>query len=183
MSPLFRFRFLFSSFGPLFLIFAVKLHFDLGVPRVVSEVFLALFVISILVYLQIYQLMTGPNLTCINISDVKSKDSEVFSYLTTYIPPLISRDMSKVEVYLPIAILYLILIAAYMRVSSPYINPYLILSGVRVYEGKDTASRATVTILSRGSPLDGTETLMLHEIGNGDLFYYDGKARVEQNDD
>lgn len=181
MAGFFRLRFLFSSFGPLFAIFAIKLYYDAGVPKAFTWLFGGLFFLSILVFLEIRGRFQGSNETWVALTELKSKDAEVFSYLTTYIPPLIARDMSKVEVYLPLIILYAILVAAYMRLSSPYLNPYFILSGVRVYEGKVASSRSTVTILSKG-PLDGIETLGLHEIGNGDLFYYHGGMRAIQDD-
>jgi hypothetical protein len=171
MTGLFRALFLFSSFGPLYLIFGVKLHFNTGVWWWAEWVAYAFAVASIGVFLYITHRLQRGNGRWIDITDVKSKDSEIFSYITTYIPPLISRDMSDPAVTVPLAILYCVIAVAYFRLDSPYLNPYFIFSGYRIYEGRSKSSRTMMTIISRRQPLNGSGEVMLREVGNGDLYY------------
>jgi hypothetical protein len=134
MAGLFRFIFLFSSFGPLYLIFAVKLWLNCGVPASVAWLAFGAAGSSVLAFAWLRRQLRSDNGTIHEITDAKPKDSEIFSYITTYIPPLITRDMSDPAVYLPLAILYGIVGLAYLRLDSPYLNPFFILLGYRVYE-------------------------------------------------
>lgn len=171
MAGPFRLLFFGSSFGPLYLIFAIKLFFNAGVAVYVPCAFLLLFVFSILAFFFISKRLDSGNGTPFKVSDVKPKDSEIFSYVTTYIPPLIARDMSDPGVYLPLIVLYAVICVAYLRLDSPYLNPYFIISGFRVYEARIAKSRNMVTIISYRRPLAGTDELILHEVGTSDLFY------------
>ena len=171
MAGPFRLLFFGSSFGPLYLIFAIKLFFNSGVATYVAWAFVSLFVLSVLAFLFISKRLESGNGTPFKVSDVKPKDSEIFSYITTYIPPLIVRDMSDPGVYLPLVVLYGVICAAYLRLDSPYLNPYFIISGFRVYEARIAKSRNMVTIISYRRPLAGTDEVILHEIGTSDLFY------------
>jgi hypothetical protein len=141
MSNWFRFLFLFSSFGPLYLIFFVKLELNAGVGRMAPIIAGLACLLSGVAFYFLRRRLHSDNGTIFEVTDVKSKDSEIFSYITTYIPPLISRDMSDPAVYIPLAILYMIIFMAYMRLDSPYLNPYFILLGYRIYEARLPNSR------------------------------------------
>jgi hypothetical protein len=171
MTSWFRFWFLFSSFGPLYLIFAIKLWLNEGVTRAAAWTALTAFVLSIVVFAIIRSQLRSDNGTPFDLVDVKPKDSEIFSYITTYIPPLITRDMSTPDVYWPLIVLYAVIALAYMKLDSPYLNPFFILFGYRVYEGRMKDSRTLVTIISRRRRLTGTDRVTLYEIGTGDLYY------------
>lgn len=178
MTGFFRLVFLFSSFGPLYLIFAVKLRLNTGVPTIVSWIAFALAALSVVAFLRLRRRLRSDNGTIHEITDVKPKDSEIFSYITTYIPPLITRDMSDPAVYLPLGILYAIIALAYMRLDSPYLNPFFILFGYRVYEARGKTSRNLMTIIARRRVLCGTDEVVLYEIGNGDLYYCEPEVAV-----
>ena len=98
MSIRFRLLFFGSSFGPLYLIFAIKLFFNSGVAGYVPWIFMTLFIFSVAAFFYLSNRLDSGNGTPFKVSDVKAKDSEIFSYITTYIPPLITRDMSSPEV-------------------------------------------------------------------------------------
>ena len=115
--------------------------------------------------------MQAANGEWFEVVDVKQKDSEIFSYLTIYIPPLITRDMSNPEVYVPLLILYSVIAISYFRLESPYLNPFFAIFKRRIYEGRIKKSRGMATIISHMRPLAGTDEVMLREIGNGDLYY------------
>jgi hypothetical protein len=171
MSSWFRFWFLFSSFGPLYAIFTVKLWLTAGLGEKPPAVAAAAFVVSVMAFLFLRSRLHSDNGTVFEITDVKSKDSEVFSYITTYIPPVILRDMSDASVYIPLAIFYAIIFMCYMTLDSPYLNPFFILFRYRIYEGRIKGSRALVTIIAKDRRLAGTEEVRLYEIGTGDLYY------------
>lgn len=171
MAIPFRLLFFFSSFGPLYLIFAIKLFFDVGVARYVAWIFVACCCLAVIAFRRIVKRFGRGAGTPFKVSDVKAKDSEIFSYITTYIPPLISPDMSKPESYLPLLVLYVVICVAYLRLESPYLNPFFILFGYRVYEGRLATSRNLVTIISRRRPIGGCDDLVLYELGTSDLYY------------
>ena len=171
MSSWFRFWFLFSSFGPLYLIFAVKLWLSVNVGYKPPAVAAAACLLSAVAFLLLRRRLRPDNGTVFEITDIKSKDSEVFSYITTYIPPLILRDMSEPSIYIPMVILYSVIFLCYMKLDAPYLNPYFILLGYRIYEARLTKTRALVTIIAKNRRMAGTEEVRLYEIGTGDLYY------------
>lgn len=173
MAGPFRFLFFFSSFGPLYLIFAIKLFYNAGVPSVWPSLFLALSVLAFGAFRYIRRGLLSGNPTPFAVSDLKAKDSEIFSYITTYIPPVITRDMSSPEVFLPLVVLYGVIGLAYMRLDSPYLNPFFIFSGFRIYEAKIGSSKTLVTIISHNSFTIVPGDVVLHEVGTSDLYYHE----------
>lgn len=167
MTAFFKFIFLFSSFGPLYLVFAIKAHFGDGLPNVISISFACAFIASIAVFAFAGKKMRGGIGKTYRIVDVKTKDAEVFPYLMSYIPPLIFRDLSKPDVYLPLIVLYVIIALLYMRLDAPYLNPYFLLFGYRIYEAKLEPSRNVVTIIACRRPISGSEQLELTELSAG----------------
>ena len=171
MTAWFRFWFLFSSFGPLYLIFAVKLAYNNGVPFWLQYVFYTMFGAAVIVFIIVARGLKTKNGLPFELTDVKAKDNEVFPYLMSYIPPLIARDMAQAEVYIPLLILYGIIFTGYMRLDSPYLNPFFIIFGYRIYEAKISSTKKVITILTRGGRIASSETAILYEIGVGDLYY------------
>lgn len=172
MAGPFRLLFFFSSFGPLYLIFAVKLYYNHGFTWMAPALFGTLSVLSFISFLLIRRNLSSNNGTKFKVSDLKAKDSEIFSYITTYIPPLITRDVSEPEVYLPLAILYTIIAIAYLRLDSPYLNPFFTLMGYRIYEGKLGSTKSVITIIAKRPPTVVSGEMILHEVGTSDLYYY-----------
>lgn len=173
MAGPFRLLFFFSSFGPLYLIFAIKLFYNSGVSLFWSVLFLTLSFLALGAFGFIRRGLHSGNATPFTISDVKAKDSEIFSYITTYIPPLITRDMSNPEVFLPLAVLYIVIGLAYMRLDSPFLNPFFILFGFRIYEGKLGSSKTMVTIIAHNKFVVTSGEIVLHEVGTSDLYYHE----------
>jgi len=171
MANTFRFFFLFSSFGPLYGIFAVKLYYTPMINGLWKWGFVGATFLALILFIVLVSMFKTYNGTLIEISDIKPKDNEVFGYITTYIPPLLARDMSDPAVVIPIGILYLIIFAAYMRLDSPYLNPFFIFTGYRIYEAKGGLNKSVVTIISRNQILSGKTRLTLFEVGNGTLYY------------
>ena len=167
MTPFFKFIFLFSSFGPLFIVFAIKSYYDKGLPGFLWTIFVLVFLMSIIVFVSATRKIRSGIGKTYKIVDVKTKDAEIFPYLMTYIPPLIFRDLSKPEVYLPLFVLYGIICLLYMRLDAPYLNPYFLLFGYRIYEAKLEPSRNVVTVITHRRPISGTEELKMIELSVG----------------
>jgi hypothetical protein len=176
MTGWFRLWFVYSSFAPLYLIFAVKLRFTEGVPRVSWILAGLAFLGSIPVFALVARSLRRRDGVPFEVTDVRAKDSEIFSYLTSYIPPLIARDMADPSIYIPLAILYAVIFGAFMRLDSPYLNPFFVVLGYRLYEARLLPSRAVVTVITRGGRLAGSEELLLREVGAGDLYFCDRRA-------
>jgi hypothetical protein len=175
MSAWFRFWFLFSSFGPLYLIFSIKMETNKGVAFGAALFFLGLFVLSVAVFGVLVRTLRSDNGTPHEIDEAVSKDGEIFNYLMTYIPPLISGDMSDISIYMPLFILYAILSVFYFRLDSPYLHPYFVLVGYRIYEARMKKSGNLVTIIAKGRRIMGSEEVTLYEVGSGDLYYFNSE--------
>lgn len=171
MGNLFKAMFLFSSFGPLYAIFAVRLHYSAKVAPIWPQAFWLAFGLSIITFLLSARLLSGVKRALRKVIDVKPKDAEVLSYLMTYIPTLVFRDFADPGTYIPLVILYGIIAVLYMRLDAPYLNPFFLLFNYRIYEAKLEDSRAVITIVSKGRPVGGSEKLLLAEIGAGTLYY------------
>ncbi len=173
MAGTFRFLFLFSSFGPLYAIFAIKLHYNAGVSVFWEWLSVTLFATSLLVFIMIARSLRTDNGTSVEVSDIKSKDNEIFGYITTYIPPLLARDMSDLSTVLPLAVLYTVMFFAYMKLDAPSLNPYFIFFDYRIYEGKASNEKSLITIISKRR-FSGTARLTLFEVADGKLYYCEG---------
>ncbi|GAA0567281.1 hypothetical protein [Rhizomicrobium electricum] len=181
MKGLYRFAFLVSSFGPLFLILEVKTLLDASSPLIARWGMALAFVASLLFTRLILAGITRSAPQTHDVVELKAKDTDIFPYLMTYIPSLIFRDLYKPEVGVPLALLYLTVFVLYFRIDSPYVNPYLALLGFRVHEGRMKESRSQFILISHGRALDGVETLQLHEVAGGQttVYYYEYTNRVE----
>lgn len=167
MTTFFKFLFLFSSFGPLYLVFAIKAHYGSGLPDALGVSFACAFVASFAVFIFAGKKMRGGVGRLYRVVDVKIKDAEIFPYIMSYIPPLIFRDLSKPDIYLPLIVLYGIIALLYIRLDAPYLNPYFLLFGYRIYEAKLEPSRNVVTIIAYRRPISGSEQLELTELSVG----------------
>jgi len=87
MSPFFKLLFLFSSFGPLYLVFSIKTYYVSGVPALLWFVFLCAFFVSVIVFVGTARKMRQGVKRTYKVVDVKTKDAEIFPYIMAYIPP------------------------------------------------------------------------------------------------
>jgi hypothetical protein len=101
------------------------------------------------------------------IVDVKTKDLEVFPYLMAYIPPIAFRDIDRPETYVPTIILYSVISLLYLRLDGPYLNPFFLLFGFRIYEAKLEPSRNVVTVIACRRPVSSNEEIQMTELSAG----------------
>ncbi|MDR3438923.1 hypothetical protein [Telmatospirillum sp.] len=138
-----------------------------GVPALLWFVFLCAFFVSVIVFVGTARKMRQGVKRTYKVVDVKTKDAEIFPYIMAYIPPLIFRDISKPDIYLPLAVLYGMICLLYMRLDAPYLNPYFLLFGYRIFEAKLEPSRNVVTIIAHHRPISGLEELEMSELSAG----------------
>ena len=93
MKGLYRFAFLLSSFGPLFLILAAKTALDPQAPPYGLWTFIILFALSIAAFVITVLGLKRSAAQIHMLTDLKPRDSDIFPYLMTYIPSLIFRDL------------------------------------------------------------------------------------------
>lgn len=167
MTSFFKLCFLFSSFGPLYLVFSTKAFFSPCGSDTVSGIFIAAFLASILVFWLLIRMMRRGVGNNYKIVDVKTKDLEVFPYLMAYIPPIAFRDIDRPETYVPTIILYSVISLLYLRLDGPYLNPFFLLFGFRIYEAKLEPSRNVVTVIACRRPVSSNEEIQMTELSAG----------------
>jgi hypothetical protein len=171
MTGWFKSWFVFSSFGPLYFIVGLKLCLTKDASWWIALAFIALsFVAFFVARWIISRLRTGEPLPFL-VSEVRSVDSEIFPYLMTYVPIFLENDLSDGSFAYPVAALYVLIFILYLRLDSPYLNPFFALFGVRVYEAK-TKDDDRIVIIAKGRRLANKEELSLQEVGTGDVYYY-----------
>ena len=181
MKGIYRFAFLLSSFGPLFLILAAKTALDPHAPRYGLWAFCVLFAAAVLAFLIIARGLKRSAPQIHVLTDLKPRDSDIFPYLMTYIPSLIFRDLYTPAIGVPLLILYLLVFTLYFRLDSPYLNPFLALLGYRIHEARMQGSRSPIILISKGQIFSGQETLLLNEVAGGHaaVYFYD-KTQADQ---
>lgn len=180
MKGLYRFAFLLSSFGPLFLILAAKTALDPHAPRYGLWIFCVLFAVAILAFVMIIRGLKRSAAQIHALTDLKPRDSDIFPYLMTYIPSLIFRDLYTPGIGVPLLILYLLVFTLYFKLDSPYLNPFFALLGYRVHEARMQGTRSQIILISKGQIFSGQETLLLNEVAGGHaaVYFYD-KAQAD----
>lgn len=70
----------------------------------------------------------------IEVKEIKNVNYEHITFLTTYIIPLLSFDISNIRYLVLLFLLLIIICAIYIRTNLFYANPTLALLGYRIYE-------------------------------------------------
>lgn len=177
MTRWFKSCFVFSSFGPLYLIVWGKLWLTAGFCALPTLVFFDLGILAICMtaYL-IKQLKTDAGYP-LHVKDVESVDSEIFPYLMTYIPVFLESDLSDASFLYPAIALYVMIFVLFLKLDTPYLHPYFALFGLRIYKARSVTEERTMIIIAKGRRLSGSEDLYLYEVGTADLYYCDTTLR------
>lgn len=168
MTSWFRAVFLFSSFGPLYLLLCVGL--------VAQKSFLwpyaaTLFAASLLAFLYLKNQMKRKSVFTKKISIDAPLDDSILSYLISFIPPLLVDDFSDQKKIWAILVFYMTTAALMYRSDSLYINFYFLLFGYRIFRAEiEDTGRSVVIITKRRDFIKG-DVASLYEIHNGQLYY------------
>ena len=167
MTTPFKLIFIFSSFGPLYAVFALEIYLTKDAPQTLCYLFSTLFAVSIVAFITATRRMRQGTSNSYTVVDVKPKDAEVFPYTMTYILPLIFKDFEKPNVYIPLTLLYGLMCLLYIRLDALYINPFFLIFGYRIFEAKLEPSRNIITIIAYRRPVSSTERLQMRELSAG----------------
>ena len=172
MNAIFRILFLYTSFGPLYLIAGIK--FLLGSDGgYIGWIMILLFLLSLLLTGCLIWGMGEPQKKNYSVKDIRPKDGEVFSYILSYIPAIIFRDFNSLDVSIPIFVLYFLIFFLYFRIGNLYIHPFLSILGFRIYEGKLEEGNKLITIIHSGKGLSGNSDLYLREISVAQVYRHE----------
>ncbi|MNX99250.1 hypothetical protein D3C86_1316860 [compost metagenome] len=125
-----------SSYCPLFFIFAMQLFQS---HKKYAAAFFLIGLISIAGLLFFIRWHSGSSPNQITISSVQTKDSEVMSYIVSYIFPYMGIDFSEIANTLSLAFFFLILMVIYVNANMIHINPTLNFIGFHIFEIEDTS--------------------------------------------
>lgn len=168
MTPWFRTLFLFSSFGPLYVLFAASLYVQ-GVRLWWGGV--AVFCVAAIVFIWIVSRFKRKSVIRKKISVEASLDENIFSYLVSYFPPFMTDNFSDPTKVTPILIFYATMVFLLFRSNTIYINPFFIASGYRLYRVRlDGSNRSIVLITKRQDMIDG-DMLSLYEVHPSRLYF------------
>lgn len=178
MTAWYRARFLFCSFGPLYLLLCVGLSVQHTWTKAnlrdydtfVMAISACAFVISILVFQSLRKNFSAASPSRYAVSPLESLDESVLGYMLSYIPPLMIDDLSSSAKVVPAIVFYIVFILILIRTDTIYINPYFLLFKYRVFRVELPSHRPVVIITKRSEIIPG-ETLSLHEIQPSKLYF------------
>ena len=147
--------FIFTSFGPLWLLMALRFGaVDTKAPlastaSTLAWIFYGAAAATLIVFPMLSGIWRGTQSTEIEVEDSARKDDHILAYVVTYFPPLFSLDLGRLPDLLSLAILYTTVAIIYVRLDAYYINPFLALAGYRVYEVNATNGNAYTVLAKR----------------------------------
>lgn len=169
MTAWYRCLFLFSSFGPLYLVVSVSLFIQTGFSTAASFA-AAAFVLSIVVFLKLKQGFDSSSPSQQRVDSVQNLDESIISYMLSYMPPLMIDDYSSLSKVAPALIFYVVLILIIFRTDSIYVNPFFLLFKYRIYKATLPSGRSVI-LISKKNQILRQELLALYEIQPARLFY------------
>lgn len=178
MTPWYRARFLFCSFGPLYLLLCIELavqHKWSG-EIVYSGKLIAIiisgcaFIMSILIFLELRSGFSAASPFRCKVQRLESLDESVLGYMLSYIPPLMIDDLSLIAKIAPAIVFYAVLILILLRTDTMYVNPYFLIFKYRVFRVELPSGRPVI-IITKKKEILRDDVLVLHEIQQSKLYY------------
>ena len=178
MTTWYRTRFLFCSFGPLYLLVCVGLaaqHKWLqdgfkGGDAIAMVIAASAFFLSIAVFDGLRRGFSAASPSRYAVEPADTLDDTVLSYMLSYIPPLIIDDLSSAAKVAPAIVFYVVLIIIMVTTDTMYVNPYFLLFRYRIFRVELPSKRTVVVITRRPEILPG-ETVDLHELQPSKLYF------------
>lgn len=161
-SILMRILLFLSSYFPLFLIFTIQNHNKYGnialIPVTVGTI--------ALIGLSIFMRWVGGSADRREVVvSVQRKDSEVMSYIVTYIIPFMGLDLSSFANLFSLCLFFFMLMIIYINTNLIHINPMMNIVGFHIYEIENKLGTIH-TIISRKSRLVKDDKLNIVMIGD-----------------
>jgi len=168
MSGWFRALFLFSSFGPLYLLLAVSLYVQHQRGGCIAS--LIAFVCSFLVFLKLRSGFQRKSVMRNKVVLEQSLDENILTYLISYLPPLLIDNLADPKKTIPALTFYAVTVLLMLRIQSLYINPYFLMFGYRIYRVALESGRPAIVIVKGREVVTG-DTLNLYEIEPSTLYF------------
>lgn len=179
MTAWYRARFLFCSFGPLYLLLMAGLlaqrdwneNFSLNLATTSIFVSALFFILSIVIFWNLQSNFESASPMRDHIEPLESLDESVLSYMLSYIPPLMIDNLGDTAKIAPATVFYAVMIIIMFKTNIMYVNPYFLLFGYRILKAKLYSSSRTVIIITKKVEILPNEYVELHEISTARLFY------------
>lgn len=107
---------------------------------------IALCLVSYYCYRRMRYMFRGTTNLAVEIKNVRNKDYEYLTFLTTYIIPLVGFDLSKPRYVIILTILLIIIGIIFIKADFYLANPTLALMGYRLYEIEDEEGKDAIVI-------------------------------------
>lgn len=168
MSGLFRAIFIFTSFLPLYLLLAASLY----VQGVVGWwIALVVAVVSLLAFGNLTKTFKRKSVFRSKVEFRSRLDENIYSYLISFLPPLMVDDFSNQRKLVPVIGFYAMSTTLLFLTRAIYINPMLILFGFRIYSAKLGSAATDVVIITKIDNLILDDVLDLYEIQNARVYF------------
>jgi hypothetical protein len=180
MSLWYRTLFLFSSFGPLYLLLCGQLavQYDWGKGDWKGGIVIAIgatggaFALSFLVFMRLRAGFQSNSPSRQVVEPLESLDNNVLNYLIAYFPPFMIDNFMSLTKVVPVIIFYIVMIVIMIRSETLHVNPYFLLFGYRLHKAR-LPSKRSVILVTKKSEIMPEELLNLYEIQPSRVFYAD----------
>lgn len=180
MTLWYRALFVFSSFGPLYLLLSAALVTQLlfgggelsASSRVAIFVSLLAFLLSIIVFLCIVLGFRRSSPSWFPADPTETLDEGILAYMISYFPPLMIDDFLSPAKVVPVAVFYTVLLAILLGSNATYVHPYFLLFGYRIYRMRLPSKRLVIVVTKADEFLPG-DRLRFYEVQSGRMFFAD----------
>lgn len=168
MKTHFRAMFLFTSFAPLYLLVAVTLA--VRCHWWPAAAWGALFLLSLLVFWILLRQLTRAIPINKRVVSADRLDSDILSYVVSYLPPLIAQDLSALPTYIPLAVFYVTVVTLLFHSRNLYVNPLFMLAGYNIFKLEAGLTRPIVAITKKNDLFPNDE-IDLYEVQTSILYF------------
>jgi len=161
-SVLIRILLFFSSYFPLFLIFTIQNYNKHGNIALFPVIVGTIALIGLALFIRWVHGSAARRETVVS---VQRKDSEVMSYIVTYIIPFIGLDLSIFANLFSLCLFFLMLMIIYINTNLIHINPMMNIFGYHIYE-IENISGTIQTIISKKARLVKNDRIEIIMIGD-----------------
>jgi len=178
MTTLAKTLFVFTSYGPLWLLIAVRFgsvepHAKLAAwAPSLAGAFYAASVGSVIVFFALQNIASRTNSISVTIEEYGRKDDHILAYVVTYFPPLFSLNLGAPSDLWSMFILYATVAIVYIRLDAYYVNPFFALAGYRVFEITTAGGNTYAALVKRDVVLKKGNTISGRAFG--DIFISEG---------
>lgn len=153
-----RFIMFVSSYAPLLALFAILQSFGRGWPSYICGAVAVFSIFGLVIIWKLKSNDSDNDKEQITLKESHNRDSDVMAYFVTYIVPFAVVDKPDLRIKMALGVFALIIAALYLRSSDTYVNPFLLLSGLHIYDAV-TSEGLPITLLTRQRYLRQEEKL------------------------